>query len=280
MECGVGKPGRKQAGERSHAPSLALLCTLDHQARSPHAEDHPVPTGIEGQRCILHCLGRRCGPCHQEARTDPLHQCLARDIVRTDDDHPIAATQPDPVRGHPHRLGGACTGRIGLGIGPLSTDVLSKLRVPHAQYLEQEATLKAPLLIRAIVEQKLGKAVVAGEGAGKDHARVRLHAGRELPALRHLLALLGGVIGTHQRNSRIAQRLHTRGKGQLRGDVQSSNQARIYPVLLCQIEGSLDACKPDHAGALEDRLEGALTGLCILVEPDHILGQEPILDLV
>ncbi len=195
-----------------------------------------MPTRIKRKRCLLD-LGRRCGcPRSQETCTNPLDEVVARDVIRPDDDHALTAAERDPVRGHRNGLSRACTCRVRLSVWPLRAYVLRKLRVAHAENLEEEAPIKVSLAEIAIAPHQLSELVVPWEGGREDDAGVCAHLLGQLPSRRHLLPLSSRVVCLNERNLGISKGLYTGREGELCRDVEGPNPAGINAVLLDEIE--------------------------------------------
>ena len=271
MESRVGHSARQQTAQRNHAAPRTFRFRFDDQACCTHSEDHAMPSGIKRQSSLFYyrCGGRRS--CGQKAGSDPLHKGFVRHVIRTHNNDAFTALQPYPVRRHGHRLGRTRTRCIGLCVGALSTDVLSKLRMSHTENLEQEATVKVSFSIVPVGSDMFGELVQPREGRGKNNACVCSHFLGQLPACRNLLAFSGGVVGLNQRNLSIFERFYSRSKGELRCDIKSANPIGIDTILLCQVELRLYASKSNDFFSLGDLLERALTGFCILMQANDVL---------
>ena len=235
---------------------------------------------IERKRRLLDLCRCRRSPGGEEARPDPLDEVVACHIVCAHDDHALAASELNPIRSHGDGLGRARTRCIGLSIRSLSADVLGELRVSHAQNLEEEATVEVSLTEVTISADELCELIVPRERRGEDHSRVCAHLLGQLPSRRHLLALAGRVVSLDERNLGVLQRLNARCKGELRRDVQRSNPIGVDAVLLREIKVGFDSSEANDLLALLNSLEGSLTGLGILMEPNDVLRQERILYVV
>ena len=87
-------------------------------------------------------------------------------------------------------------------------------------------------------------------------------------------------MGLYQGNLSILEGLDTRRKCQLCGDVECTNPVGINAILLCEIKVGFDSSEANDLLALLNSLEGSLTGLGILMEPDDVLRQERVLYVV
>ena len=118
------------------------LGALYHHCCGAHADNHPVAPAIERNGHLFdHVLGGRRAA-GQESRAKPFDQMIGRNIVGRNDDDPPAASRPNPVLGHRHRLRRAGAGRVDLRVGTARADQLGELRVPHRKHAEQEAPVQ------------------------------------------------------------------------------------------------------------------------------------------
>ena len=144
----------------------------------------------------------------------------------------------------------------------------------HAQHLEQEAPVEAALAVVAVVADVVGEVGVAGEGAGEDDAGAVTQGLGEAPARRDLLARPGVVVGAHQGDAGVAQGLEASRHGELGGDIVGADDVGIDAVVSGQIEVCLDAGEVNELLVPIDGVEGALTGLWVLVQADDPLRQQ------
>ena len=99
VEGRVRDAGRKEPREGRHATVPCGVRTLDHDAHGAHPHDHPVASLVERQRTVFDLSGRGGCTRNEESGADPLDHPVIRDVVCTDDDHPLAAAGPDPIAG-------------------------------------------------------------------------------------------------------------------------------------------------------------------------------------
>ena len=275
MECAVGNAGGQQAGDGGSAARPGILFALEYQSHRSHSEDHTVATGIEGQGAIFHLVGGGGRPGREEAGPDPGQHLVVGDIVGPHHHHALRPTGTDPVFGDGHGLRGACAGGIHAGVGTAGTDELGKLAVAHTQHLKEEAAVKAAFAIVSVGLHVLHQVGVPGEGTRKDDAGAVSQSFWQLPAHRDLPAGAGGAGDLDERNARIPQRFQTRSDGQNGGDVERTGQAAVNAIV-GGVHPATDAGKVDELVAGVDRLECALAGLRVFLEPHNLAGQQGI----
>ncbi len=142
MEGAVGRHGAQYLADRTQPALASGGGAFDHEGRGAHAEDHPVAAPVERDRRVLHDVVGGGGAGGQESGADPFEEVVAGDVVASDHDHALGAPGADPVLGERHRLGGAGTGRVDVGVGSAGPDQLGELRVAHGQDAEQEAPVE------------------------------------------------------------------------------------------------------------------------------------------
>ena len=84
--------------------------------------------------------------------------------------------------------------------------------------------------------------------------------------------------GLNERDLGVLERLNTCSKGKLCRDVERANPILVNTIVLRQVKVRLHASKSDDLLALLNCLEGPLSSLRVLVNPDNLLGKEVVLN--
>ena len=143
MKRTVGKMAGDHVGNPLHASLFNQRLSLQHKARSPGPENHPVAFRAKGHRSILDLRLHRSGSGCEKARTNPRQGCGAGNIICGHHHHPVTAPEPDPICSNTDSLPPGGARGVHRGVGSFRADGLSQLGVAHGQNPKQKLSIKA-----------------------------------------------------------------------------------------------------------------------------------------